>query len=316
VFRYLLYVGVIAFVGWTAYTSLTQVQSHERAVVRRFGRTLPDKPKQGLHIGLPWGIDRVDLAPVGRVRSIKVGLVDNDDKADEVVPVGQMLTGDHNLVNVQASINFKVHDDEADMEKFVLHQDAIDAFVARAAESLLAEWVAARKVEDVLRHGKSELPAFLHEHLQARLEPYGLGVEVETASISKLVVPEQVKEAFEKVAQVQNSIDEQVKQAKQQAYGRQKEAESQAERIERQALAYAHNQQSQAVTEASNFLKRLAQYRELSRTNPDYLDALWLDEMTRTYAQMKETGRLELLDHFLTSEGLSITQFPLRPKKK
>ena len=38
--------------------------------------------------------------------------------------------------------------------------------------------------------------------------------------------------------------------------------------------------------------------------------------MTRTYARMKDAGRLELLDHFLTSEGLTITQFPLLPKKK
>ena len=94
------------------------------------------------------------------------------------------------------------------------------------------------------------------------------------------------------------------------------EAKSEADRIERQARAYAHNQHTQAVTESGNFLKRLDQYRELSRTNPDYLNALWLDEMTAVYARMKTAGRLELLDHFLTSEGLTITQFPLLPKKR
>ena len=170
-FRYGLYLIGLAFAIGTVYTSVTQVQSHERAVIRRFGRILEHKPQQGLHIGLPWGIDRVDLAPVGRVRSIKVGFVDNEEKDDEVIPSGQMLTGDHNLVNVQASINFKVRDAEADMERFVLHQDAIDAFVARAAESLLAEWIAARKINDILQHGRTELPRFLQKHLQDRLDP-------------------------------------------------------------------------------------------------------------------------------------------------
>ena len=51
-------------------------------------------------------------------------------------------------------------------------------------------------------------------------------------------------------------------------------------------------------------------------TIADYLDALWLDDMTRLYTRMKDTGRIELLDHFLASEGLTITQFPLQPKKK
>ena len=63
--RYVLLVLGIAFLIWTAATSLTQVQAHERAVIRRFGRILPDRPEQGLHIGLPWGIDRIDLVPVG-----------------------------------------------------------------------------------------------------------------------------------------------------------------------------------------------------------------------------------------------------------
>jgi membrane protease subunit HflK len=314
--RYFLYVGLVAFGVWTAYTSLTQVQSHERAVIRRFGRILPDKPKQGLHIGLPWGIDRVDLAPVGRVRTIDVGYVVAETPEDEVVPVGQMLTGDHNLVNVQARINFKVRDTEKDMEKYVLQQDAVNAFVARAAESLLAEWIAARKIDHVLRDGKSELPTFLHAGLQARLDPYGIGVEIENISIPKLNAPDQVRAAFDNVAATKNSIDTLIKDAKKQAYGRERAAQSQAEEMERKAVTYAYAQETAATTEASNFLKRLDQYRELSRNNPDYLNTLWLDEMTRVYARMKESGRLELLDHYLTNEGINIMQFPLRPQKK
>jgi hypothetical protein len=38
--------------------------------------------------------------------------------------------------------------------------------------------------------------------------------------------------------------------------------------------------------------------------------------MTRLYARMREMGRVQLLDHYLNSEGLSITEFPLQPKKK
>ena len=51
-------------------------------------------------------------------------------------------------------------------------------------------------------------------------------------------------------------------------------------------------------------------------TNPDYLNALWLDDMTRLYGRMKEAGRIDVLDHYLSKEGLTITQFPLMPKKK
>ena len=312
--RYALYFLAILFIGWTAYTSLTQVQSHERAVIRRFGRILEKKPQQGLHVGWPWGIDRVDLAPVGRVRSITVGFNDKEDKDDELVPAGQLLTGDHNLVNVQASINFKVR--EEDMEKFVLQQDAVDAFVFRAAESLLAEWIAGRDIDEVLRRGKSELPAFLHEHLQNRLTDYGLGVQIEQTSITRLDPPDQVKDAFDKLAQAQTNIRTQVNQAEEKANSKKKKAAAEINQITLQAKSYQEVERDNAKTEAENFDKRLKQYQELSRKNPNYLNALWLDDMTRLFGRMKDAGQIQLLDHFLTSEGLTITQFPLQPRKK
>ena len=45
-----------------------------------------------------------------------------------------------------------------------------------------------------------------------------------------------------------------------------------------------------AQAEASAFLKQLGQYRAIVATNPDYLNALWLDDMTRLYTRMRETG--------------------------
>src|SRR5687768_7296030 len=98
-FRYMLYLAALIFAVWTIGTSLTQVQSHERAVVRRFGRILEHKPDPGLYVGFPWGIDRVDLAPVGREQSVTFGF-DKEEREEDVAPSGQLLTGDHNLVNV------------------------------------------------------------------------------------------------------------------------------------------------------------------------------------------------------------------------
>jgi modulator of FtsH protease HflK len=304
--------GVLAFVFviWTAATSLTQVQPGERAVIRRFGRILDYKPEQGLYIGWPWGIERVDLVKVNLVRTITVGFTGKEDE-EEAVPAGQMLTGDHNLVNVQASINFRVKDAQA----YVLQKDNIDAFVARAAETLLAEWIAAREIKDIIRFGKTELPPFLSERLADRLKDYDLGIEIDRPSVSRLDPPAQVKAAFERVAQAEASKDTKETQAKQEAKRKESEAGADIYRLKQLAQSYAREERIKAVADADTFNNRLAQYRELSKKDPAYLNALWLDEMTRLYARMRANGQIELLDHFLTSEGLTITEFPL-PRKK
>ena len=59
-------------------TGVTEVRPGERAVVRRFGRVLDEKPKPGLWIGLPWGIDRVDRVPVDLARQLGGPLITYD----------------------------------------------------------------------------------------------------------------------------------------------------------------------------------------------------------------------------------------------
>ena len=51
--RFVLALAALLFLVYTAATALTQVQPGERAVIRRLGRVLPDKPRPGLTIGLP-----------------------------------------------------------------------------------------------------------------------------------------------------------------------------------------------------------------------------------------------------------------------
>src|SRR5262249_45025463 len=104
----------LALVGvlYTLVTSATLVQPGERAVIRRFGRVLDEKPGPGLHVGLPWGMDRVDRIAVGRPYLIKVGATTFGGESqataaeEDALPVGQLLTGDHNLVNIQATIYY------------------------------------------------------------------------------------------------------------------------------------------------------------------------------------------------------------------
>src|SRR5262245_12110582 len=93
-------VGLLLLLALYLLTGVVQVRRGERAVVRRFGRVLPYQPDAGLWVGLPWGIDRVDRVDVDNVRSVTVGY-NEEESGEREAPPGQLLTGDHNLVNVQ-----------------------------------------------------------------------------------------------------------------------------------------------------------------------------------------------------------------------
>lgn len=295
------------------FTGVTQVRPGERAVVRRFGRVV-DKPGPGLHVGLPWGMDRVDRVPVDRVQRVLVGYQPEAGDDGLSTPPGQLLTGDYNLVNVQLVVDYAVREDQ--VEDYVVQADRADALVARTAEAVLAEWVAGHTVDEVLLRGKIDLPRYLLEHAERRLAPYRLGIQLQTANVAYLLPPDEVKPDFDAVTRAQTAIRTREFEARQEAERRRREAE--IEKIRRQQLtkAFVNERLSLARAEADGFLRRLATYRQLRQENPDVLTAIWWEEMGRVFARLKENGRLDLLDNHVGPDGLDLTLFGPQPRRR
>jgi membrane protease subunit HflK len=309
--RYVFGVFLLGLIGYLL-TGITQVRPGERALVRRFGRVV-DKPGPGLRIGLPAGMERVDRVPVDLVRRVAIGYRPDTDEADQTTPPGQLLTGDHNLVNVQVLLDYSISDEQ--LEDYVVQAERADGVIARAGESILAEWVAGRKVDEVLLRGKAELPALLVERTQAKIEPYRLGVLIQRASVSHLFPPAEVKPAFDDVTRAQSAMRSQEYKAREEAAKRLRDAQAEKHRIERMAAAYVKEQIVLAQAETDTFERRLKQYQQLRRDNPHFLAGIWWDQMGKLFTQLKETGRVDLLDNHLGGDGLDITVTPPLPKK-
>jgi modulator of FtsH protease HflK len=294
-----------------AATGLYQVLPGEAAVVRRFGRVLPERPEPGLHLGLPWGMDRVDRVAVDQLRRVVVGYQEGTGAA--AMPAGQLLTGDHNLVNVQATIYYKVRPDEA--ADYVTQADRVDGLAERAAEAVMAEWVASRTVDEALLNGKVGLREALVKEVGNRLAPYGLGVEVLDAPVALIAPPDEVKSAFDDVAREQTRIETKVNNAEQEAESQWKSALSYQYQKEQETAAYTSNRKLMARREADAFLERLRKYREGRRANPDYLRQIWDEERGKLFAALKANGQLGLLDDHIGPDGLDLNMTSPLPKK-
>lgn len=307
----LVLLGLLAFLvlGYAA-TGLYQVLPGEVAVVRRFGRVLPERPEPGLHLGMPWGVDRVDRVAVDQLRRVVVGYQEGGDAA---MPAGQLLTGDNNLVNVQATIYYKVRPEEA--ASYVVQAERVDGLTARAAETVMAEWSAGRSVDEVLLNGKVDLRAALIKQVQERIDAYGLGVDVLDAPVALIAPPDEVKSAFDDVAREQTRIATKVNNAEQEAESQWRQALSYKYSVEQETAAYASNRRLLARREAESFLNRLHKYQEARRDNPDYLRQIWDEERGKLFAKLKENGQLGLLDEHIGPDGLDVDVLTPTPKK-
>lgn len=304
---------VILVVGYLL-TGVVLVRPGERAVVRRFGRVLEEKPGPGLWVGLPWGMDRVDRIEVERIRRVEVGYQQNSDPGFSGVPPGQLLTGDHNLVNVQVAIDYTIYPGE--VEEYMVMSDQVESLIARTTDTVLSEWVGSRTVDEILVTGKTVLPQMVGQQVQKRLAPYRLGIQVHGTSVGYLAPPDEVKHAFDAVTQAHTKIGTRINEANERGVQQIRAAEQKKFHIEQQAAAYVSEQRRLAEADAAAFENRLEMYHKLRKENPDYLAGIWWDEMGKLFTQLQRNGQIDFLDRHLSADGLDITIMPSVPKRR
>jgi membrane protease subunit HflK len=256
-------------------------------------------------------MDRVDRVAVDRLQSITVGFQD-EEGSEDAIPSGQMLTGDHNLVNVQAVLTYKVRPNQE--VEFVLQVDRIDALLNRAAEAGMSEWLAGRRVDDVLLNGKNELRLFLRDQTQKWIESYNLGVRILDVRVSLISPPDEVKPAFDSVALAQTRNRTMRNTAEQTVAREFQKAEAERYRLEQETFAYMKTRKLSAQQDAERFIKRLREYEIGRKNNPQYLRQIWEEERSKLFAQLKRNGQIDLLDHHLSADGLDVITSP--PRKK
>jgi membrane protease subunit HflK len=246
---------LVAAAALYAATGIYAVGSDERAVVRRFGRVVAEHSESGLHWGLPRGLDRVERIKPTETKTVTVGMAGSADRALGVTPrdtLAQFLSGDQNLVNVQATVQYVIRRPTS----YLFSTADPTRIIERAAEAAITATLADQSIDTVLTTGKSALAVVIKDKLQHFLDDYGLGIEVRSLSLAELSPPGQVADAFTKAAS----------------------ARSDRERLVLEAYNYANEKLAQARGEAQQSIDGATADRDraidLARSDADRFAAL------------------------------------------
>jgi regulator of protease activity HflC (stomatin/prohibitin superfamily) len=299
-----------------ACTSLTVIAPDELAVVRRFGRAVDDLGP-GWHLRWPWPIEDV-VRVSGRVRTVEIGFRDapgakqtpqtltwssphrDNREGDEAL----MITGDGNLVELQAVIRYRV----VQPRLFLLGINGPDELVRAAGESVLRGAIAGRPFHELLTVQRRRFQREASAQLRERLKDYdGLGIEVEEVSLLDLHPPIEVVGAYYMVAKAMERRDWSINTAEQQATQKIKAAQADSAKIVAQARAGYIEKTRQAQGQTARFLARSRGRRELDGFQEFQLTLAAADAVLRGQSveaalaeQRRQRERLQLLQGALT----------------
>jgi membrane protease subunit HflK len=280
-----------------AATGIYTVGTDQRALVRRFGRVVSEQSEPGLHIGLPWGLDRVDLVKPSETKTVTVGAAGSADRTLGAAPtetLAQFLTGDQNLVNVQATVQYTTDDPT----RYLFSSVDPDRIVARAAESAITTTLAGQSIDTVLTSGKDALAIVIKGKLEERLRAYELGIEVRSVSLTELSPPPQVADAFTKAASARSELVRLKREAE--LYFNEKLAQARSESQEATDKARAAHDRSidLARSDADRFQRLLYEYRKAPAVTAT---RLYLETMTEIIPKFRSKVLID------SGKGVDIT---------
>jgi P-type Cu+ transporter len=318
-------------------SGLTQVGPDERAVVRRFGRALDGELVPGLYWRYPWPIEEVTRLQPDRIHTVEIGFrTVPGQRPDAVVldwstPHGGdgilrmpdeavMITGDGNLVEVQATLRYTIRKPQV----YLFEVREPDEVLRAMTEAVLRETIAGRAFAELLTVERKGFQAEVLRRLGERLGQYGpegLGIDFDSFALQDLHPPQEVVQAYHDVAMAMEARDRQVNDAKAEAIRKERQALSAAVQITRRAEAGRTEVVKQAEADTAVFLARQQARSQLSLRQEAALlyeaaqayqggqsaDQVWRDYLERRQQWQKVQATLTDFRLFWNAVGAALT---------
>ncbi len=263
-------------------TGVYLVNTQQQAVLTRFGAVVDPRVLPGIHISLPWPIDRVTRLKVQQLQRLVVG----GDSADTVVgrsqPLrSQFLTGDQNLLNLRVVVQYSV----GSPVDYLFRTGDIAQVVSSAVESALAARIARQTVDTILTSGKAAIQDEVRSSAQRVLDDYRAGVLLSTINIESVTPPPEAADAFRDVASARADSSRIVNEAQGFANDVIPRARGEAQQLLESAQGYRQRKIDEAQGDAARFTQVAAEYTKATQVNGEQL---YLETMEAILPRIKK----------------------------
>lgn len=247
-------IAVIALLLTGVYT----VNDKQQAVITTFGK-VTSVTDPGIHIKLPFGIQKATLVDVNVYRKIEIGYRTGatNDSTETIDAESKMISGDYNIVNCDFFVEYKI----SDPVRYLYNSEYPDEILKSLAQSHIRNVISSYDVDSILTNGKSEIQSKIKEGIIEELAEYDLGLVLTDIKLQDSEPPTaQVIEAFKGVETAKQEMETAINVAEAYKNAELPKAEAQADKLLKDADYEKQNRINEANMQVSMFNAMYGQY--------------------------------------------------------
>jgi membrane protease subunit HflK len=256
---------VLTIAGAYLATIFYSVGVNQEAFVTRFGRIL-DRDRTlspGLHVRMPWPMDKVIAVDTKTIRTLAVGNTSTDVSAmiwsKEHGDNRLFLTGDNNLFLPYLVMHYRI--DKPYLYQFSFKPEAADRLLEMIAYRVLNDFFVKNTYYDIALFKRERWLSEAQRRIQLEMDELQTGIEVVSLCLKDLHPPIQVAGAYEDVVAAQQVREQYINNAQKYYNTKIPGERSAALKTILQAESYALQKTKETQGKARNHLLRLEGYR-------------------------------------------------------
>lgn len=268
---------LIQFVVLVLSTCIVFVHPGEQALLERWGRPREAVLNPGLHLKMPWPVDKVFRFNTDKIQSFRIGMAADEDHGRTVTwnvkhedqPLNLMVAArdgfsatDTNAVSGAVpvdllTVGIPVQYQIQDIRAFAYNHVNSSNLLERLAYREVVRYLVGVDLFDILSKGKEKAAADLQAAIQKAADEQKMGVRIVLVGLEDIHPPQKVAAAFENVVGSRQESEASIRQAEGYALRTVELARGEADRLKREAEAYKFQRVAASDAQATRFQQQL-----------------------------------------------------------
>ena len=268
---------LIQFVVLVLSSCFVFVNPGEQALLERWGRPREAVLNPGLHLKMPWPIDKVFRFHTDKIQSFRIGMAADEDHgrtitwniAHEAQPLNLMVAARDNraandtnsaagavpvdLLTVGIPVQYQIQDIRA----FAYNHVNSSNLLERIATREVVRYLVGVDLFDILSKGKEKAAQDLQASIQKAADEQKMGVKILLVGLEDIHPPQKVATAFENVVGARQESEATIRTAEGYALRTVELARGEADRLVREAEANRFQRIAVADAQATRFQQQM-----------------------------------------------------------
>ena len=261
------YTAILVFLLFWVSTGLVQIEPYQQGAVYRFGRLSNETLDPGLHMTLPYPIDKVEIYDTESINKITVGYAAKEDSDN--LWTGSHGTNEHKLLlgngNELVSVNLRLEFKINDLTKYLRASSSPAAILEAKAYELITSKIIVADLEDLLAVDRAKFTEEYTAELRGMLSGQDIGLELVSVVLESIHPPLEIAAIYQEVVGAEILAEAMIKQANSDANVTVTNAEAEKNASINAANAEYHNKVASATADVSEFNASV----EAAAGNPD-----------------------------------------------